>query len=80
MVTNEKKYFLQLEDLKNYLRDLGLSIQLSDRVSEPAQESIGQDDPTNFQRREQVKDAMIHAWSSYEKYAWGQDELQVCYS
>jgi hypothetical protein len=20
---------------------------------------------------------MIHAWSSYEKYAWGHDELQV---
>ncbi|KAL6331920.1 hypothetical protein AAG906_020269 [Vitis piasezkii] len=75
---NEELIDLQnlLEDLKNYLRDLGLSIQLSDRVSEPAKESIGQDDPTNFQRREQVKDAMIHAWSSYEKYAWGQDELQ----
>ncbi|KAJ9689333.1 hypothetical protein PVL29_014825 [Vitis rotundifolia] len=75
---NEELINLQnlLEDLKNYLRDLGLSIQLSDRVSEPAKESIGQDDPTNFWRREQVKDAMIHAWSSYEKYAWGQDELQ----
>ncbi|XVF12161.1 hypothetical protein REPUB_Repub08aG0090500 [Reevesia pubescens] len=21
---------------------------------------------------------MIHAWSSYEKYAWGNDELQGC--
>jgi hypothetical protein len=21
---------------------------------------------------------MLHAWSSYEKYAWGFDELQVC--
>ncbi|KAF7136016.1 hypothetical protein RHSIM_Rhsim08G0248800 [Rhododendron simsii] len=34
------------------------------------------DDPINIQRREKVKDAMIHAWSSYEKYAWGNDELQ----
>jgi len=34
------------------------------------------DDPINIQRREKVKDAMIHAWSSYEKYAWGHDELQ----
>ncbi|KAJ6834118.1 mannosyl-oligosaccharide 1,2-alpha-mannosidase MNS1-like [Iris pallida] len=33
-------------------------------------------DPTNNQRREKVKDAMLHAWNSYEKYAWGQDELQ----
>ena len=35
------------------------------------------DDPIDIQRREKVKEAMLHAWSSYEKYAWGQDELQV---
>lgn len=35
------------------------------------------DDPLDIQRREKVKEAMLHAWSSYEKYAWGQDELQV---
>lgn len=35
------------------------------------------DDPIDVERREKVKGAMIHAWSSYEKYAWGQDELQV---
>jgi len=35
------------------------------------------DDSIDIQRREKVKDAMLHAWSSYEKYAWGQDELQV---
>ncbi|KAG8380257.1 hypothetical protein BUALT_Bualt07G0174400 [Buddleja alternifolia] len=34
------------------------------------------DDSIDIQRREKVKDAMIHAWSSYEKYAWGHDELQ----
>ncbi|XP_038714010.1 mannosyl-oligosaccharide 1,2-alpha-mannosidase MNS1-like [Tripterygium wilfordii] len=34
------------------------------------------EDPIDVQRREKVKEAMIHAWSSYEKYAWGQDELQ----
>ncbi|XP_022853213.1 mannosyl-oligosaccharide 1,2-alpha-mannosidase MNS2-like isoform X2 [Olea europaea var. sylvestris] len=34
------------------------------------------DDPIDIERREKVKDAMIHAWSSYEKYAWGHDELQ----
>lgn len=36
-------------------------------------------DPINKERREKVKEAMLHAWNSYEKYAWGQDELQVCY-
>ncbi|KAF5787875.1 putative mannosyl-oligosaccharide 1,2-alpha-mannosidase [Helianthus annuus] len=33
-------------------------------------------DPVEAQRREKVKDAMLHAWTSYEKYAWGHDELQ----
>ncbi|KAJ8486382.1 hypothetical protein OPV22_018867 [Ensete ventricosum] len=33
-------------------------------------------DPVNSQRREKVKEAMLHAWNSYVKYAWGQDELQ----
>lgn len=35
------------------------------------------DDPIDIERREKVKEAMLHAWGSYEKYAWGQDELQV---
>lgn len=33
-------------------------------------------DPIDIERREKVKEAMLHAWNSYEKYAWGQDELQ----
>ncbi|PKA50854.1 Mannosyl-oligosaccharide 1,2-alpha-mannosidase MNS1 [Apostasia shenzhenica] len=33
-------------------------------------------DPVNIERREKVKEAMRHAWKSYEIYAWGQDELQ----
>lgn len=34
-------------------------------------------DSISIERREKVKDAMLHAWTSYEKYAWGKDELQV---
>lgn len=37
-----------------------------------------QDDPIDGERRQKVKGAMLHAWTSYEKYAWGKDELQVC--
>ncbi|KAL9235545.1 hypothetical protein vseg_010295 [Gypsophila vaccaria] len=37
---------------------------------------VVRDDPVEVERRQKVKEAMIHAWSSYEKYAWGQDELQ----
>lgn len=33
------------------------------------------EDPVAAERRDKVKDAMLHAWSSYEKYAWGMDEL-----
>lgn len=35
------------------------------------------EDPVAAERRDKVKDAMLHAWSSYEKYAWGMDELMV---
>lgn len=35
-------------------------------------------EPIDDERREKVKEAMLHAWNSYEKYAWGNDELQVC--
>ncbi|CAH8383133.1 unnamed protein product [Eruca vesicaria subsp. sativa] len=34
------------------------------------------EDPVDAQRMQRVKEAMVHAWSSYEKYAWGKDELQ----
>lgn len=34
-------------------------------------------DPVSIQRREKVREAMLYAWMSYEKYAWGKDELQV---
>jgi mannosyl-oligosaccharide alpha-1,2-mannosidase len=37
-------------------------------------------DPINTERREKVKEAMLHAWNSYVKYAWGMDELQVCFN
>lgn len=40
-------------------------------------ESDSEHDPVTVWRRQQVKAAMLHAWSSYEKYAWGFDELQV---
>lgn len=38
---------------------------------------VEEDDPISLQRREKVKEAMLHAWTSYEKYAWGKDELKV---
>lgn len=58
----------QLQDQLRKIGDLSLT------------EDAGKDpldlDPINNQRREKVKEAMLHAWNSYVKYAWGQDELQ----
>lgn len=34
------------------------------------------EDPVMAERREKVKAAMLHAWTCYEKYAWGMDELK----
>lgn len=57
-----------LEDLKNTHGDaLGKIMLPKKEVPE---------DPIEIERRQKVKEAMIHAWSSYEQYAWGQDELQ----
>lgn len=41
----------------------------------PNQKEVS-NDPIDIQRSQKVKEAMLHAWTSYEKYAWGQDELQ----
>ena len=56
----------------------GLSINIWFFQLEELKSKAVPTDPIEMQRREKVKEAMIHAWSSYEKYAWGNDELQVC--
>ena len=65
--------YTQVEDSQNVQGDATKKNTLKDRDGE---KEVGLD-PIDIQRREKVKEAMIHAWSSYEKYAWGQDELQV---
>nr|XP_019703683.1 mannosyl-oligosaccharide 1,2-alpha-mannosidase MNS2 isoform X2 [Elaeis guineensis] len=64
----------QLREVKGNLGYLG------ERVMNTNDEKNSKDlvdiDPINKERREKVKEAMLHAWDSYEKYAWGQDELQ----
>ncbi|KAK9135418.1 hypothetical protein Syun_014748 [Stephania yunnanensis] len=54
-------------------------------VSSPSVPSIilaelklkAEENSIDVQRRQKVKEAMLHSWTSYEKYAWGQDELRV---
>ncbi|CAN0839919.1 Mannosyl-oligosaccharide 1,2-alpha-mannosidase MNS1 [Linum grandiflorum] len=62
-----------LEELKSTHGDEVSSV--IDKSSKVTQKIIPED-PVSTRRREKVKEAMIHAWSSYEKYAWGHDELQ----
>jgi len=49
---------------------------LPDKTKKPALSDVD-GDPVAAERRDKVKDAMLHAWTSYEKYAWGMDELKV---
>ncbi|ERN07458.1 mannosyl-oligosaccharide 1,2-alpha-mannosidase MNS1 isoform X1 [Amborella trichopoda] len=65
----------QLQELKNYLSNTGVNVDLISKPKSPSKNSI-QEDPIDIHRREKVKEAMLHAWTSYEKYAWGHDELQ----
>lgn len=44
----------------------------------PRVTKAAEDDPVTTDRRQKVREAMIHAWTSYDKYAWGFDQLRVC--
>lgn len=66
----------ELQDLKKYLGDDGKSISGGAKFSAQSNKNQLGDDPVDIQRREKVKEAMLHAWTSYERYAWGLDELK----
>lgn len=68
---------LQLEELKNGKSISSEKTKNNDKTVRRNTDVLN--DPVSIQRRDKVKNAMIHAWSSYEKYAWGRDELQVGY-
>jgi len=67
----------RLEDdinrLHDQLRKAGVHV---DENPSNARKDLVEIDPVNNERREKVKEAMLHAWNSYVKYAWGMDELQ----
>lgn len=68
---------LQLENSKNVLDVSGGKSTFFGKDSDVLKNKGIPADHIEVQRREKVKGAMLHAWTSYEKYAWGQDELQV---
>ncbi|KAL0916662.1 hypothetical protein M5K25_014190 [Dendrobium thyrsiflorum] len=70
----------EIKSLKETLQRSGQSISSGEDTIHGNGKSINDNivvsDPLDNERREKVKEAMLHAWNSYEKYAWGQDELQ----
>ncbi|KAL4584532.1 hypothetical protein LXL04_009135 [Taraxacum kok-saghyz] len=68
----------ELLQLQNQLEDLKHDDITVNKINTTTSKNLDElpIDPIENQRREKVKDAMVHAWSSYEKYAWGHDELQ----
>ncbi|KAH9716176.1 Mannosyl-oligosaccharide 1,2-alpha-mannosidase MNS1 [Citrus sinensis] len=67
----------ELEEIKNNPANVIEKIDHIKQAKQPPGNKAFVEDPIDIQRKQKVKDAMIHAWSSYEKYAWGQDELQA---
>ena len=72
-ICTKRKLYFQLEEIKNAHGDALGKINIGGEL--PKKEVP--EDPIEIERRQKVKEAMLHAWSSYEQYAWGQDELQV---
>ncbi|XP_020976105.1 mannosyl-oligosaccharide 1,2-alpha-mannosidase MNS1-like isoform X2 [Arachis ipaensis] len=71
----------EITDMQNLLEELNNAhggkvgeIALRRKTTKSSKEIV--DGPVDIERREKVKEAMLHAWGTYEKYPWGQDELQ----
>ncbi|CAA7394604.1 unnamed protein product [Spirodela intermedia] len=68
---------VELSSLQNKVRKLrAFSWDAYGRIVEKSRKVAAFDEDIYVERREKVKEAMLHAWNSYVKYAWGQDELQ----
>ncbi|XVE71909.1 hypothetical protein DITRI_Ditri10aG0189000 [Diplodiscus trichospermus] len=73
----------EVEELKSKLRGSDVQrkiIRFGDNNSnnnvKKNEGDLDDGDPISIERRQKVIDAMLHAWNSYEKYAWGHDELE----
>ena len=77
--------FLKLSELlkekgETLPKELEIQEQEKSDSKKPYKTRLGTDvdeDPVAAERRDKVKDAMLHAWNGYVKYAWGMDELKV---
>lgn len=65
-----------INQLHDQLRKAGVNLDENPVSNKNSRKDLVEIDPVNNERREKVKGAMLHAWNSYVKYAWGMDELQ----
>ncbi|KAL9265777.1 Mannosyl-oligosaccharide 1,2-alpha-mannosidase MNS2-like protein [Drosera capensis] len=63
-----------LEEVNRLQSELG-EVKVRGEIRSPGRKDAPVN-PIALERREKEEEAVLHAWSSYEKYAWGQDELQ----
>ncbi|TVU04358.1 hypothetical protein EJB05_08422, partial [Eragrostis curvula] len=66
----------EVNRLHDQLRNAGIYLAEDANIGNIIKKHHLEVDPVSNARREKVKEAMLHAWNSYVKYAWGQDELQ----
>ncbi|RCV35287.1 hypothetical protein SEVIR_7G240300v4 [Setaria viridis] len=80
LVSEYEAEISRLEDdinrLHDQLRKAGVHLDENPISNKNSRKDLVEIDPVNNERREKVKEAMLHAWNSYVKYAWGMDELQ----
>ncbi|AQK45940.1 mannosyl-oligosaccharide 1,2-alpha-mannosidase MNS1 [Zea mays] len=81
LVSEYESEISRLEDdinrLHDQLRRAGVHLDENPVISNKnSRKNPVEIDHVNNERREKVKEAMLHAWNSYVKYAWGMDELQ----
>ena len=58
------------------MRRLGLALLLLLAVAASAPAGLAADKPAPPEMAGQVRAELLHAWRSYEQYAWGHDELR----
>ena len=46
------------------------------RETAPPRREIEPASPETMQRRDAIREAFVHSWTAYERFAWGHDELQ----
>lgn len=78
-VDQEKEKFLQEREEQERAKREEAKLAAKARLEQQGYISISDGEPADAQakeRRDKVREMMIHAWNGYETYAWGANELK----